>query len=135
MGVELERDLDGAVTLIGQCLCCPWPAVRYLHSARGGIRRTGRHHSSVQRCSVQVGKYTVKAETVLSSPYTCLSRPPNQHILIAFLLFFALCCNQQVLGKTECSPFQAWHHDRTKWTLNTLCISCRVSGCLSFLDK
>lgn len=118
-----------------QCLYCHGERSGTCTVLIGASTEWSSYLSRVQRRSLQVRKRTVEAAAVLSSPHTCLSHPPKQHVLSAFIFFFALCCNQQVLGKAQCSPFQTWHHDRTKWTLNVLCISCRVSGSLSFLDK
>lgn len=131
---ELEQDLNGAVIPTVWCLCCPQTAVRYLHSVHRAMHGQGQPLSCAPRCSVQARKHTVKAETVLNSPHTCLCHPPKQHILIAFILFFTFCCSQQVLGKTQCSPSR--HGIMTE--LNGLwvhCFSCRLSGRLCFLNK
>jgi len=71
---------------------------------------------SVQRCSVQVGSVLSKLKLSSAHPTpVCLIH--QAALLIAFI-FFALCCNQQVLRKKQHSPSR--HGIRTElnglWT-------------------
>lgn len=65
--------------------------------------RGSSHPVSVWRCSVQVGSALSKLQLSSAHPTpVCLIH--QAALLMAFILFFALCCNQQVLGKTQSSP-------------------------------
>lgn len=89
-GLELGRDLDGAVTLTGQCLHCPWPAGRTLRGARGDSHRKGQYLPVLSDALCKSGSTLLKLKLPLAHP-TPVSPTKTAHshsiyLILCFML-------------------------------------------------